>query len=381
METKKLKKILAIIFCICLAIYFAYAVILLIIHPTEIYVITKGEIKEEEETVGYIIRNETVIKDEDNLNGIYAITTEGQKVAKDEVVFRYYKESEKETTENIKKIDYEIQEELEKDKTSPSSADIKVIENQIEEKLIELNKLTNYQEMKKKIKYIGENTSDKNIKQLIKEREEYEKKLTNGALYKKSPASGTVSYRVDGLEEKLTPENLGEITDTFLEGLDLKTGQIISSSSDCGKIIDNFKYYIAITTNSELGNNAKVGDSVTLRLSGTEEEKADIVQINEGSGKKTIIFEVDRMSTTVINHRKIAVDIIWWEKAGFKVPNQAKSGIESKSYVKIQKQNENFSIISSYETKELQELGVSEEDIKNYKKIVNYDEIVLKKQK
>ena len=183
---------------------------------------------------------------------------------------------------------------------------------------------------------------------MIKEREEYEKKLTNGALYKKSPASGTVSYRVDGLEEKLTPENLGEITDTFLEG--------------------------------------------------TEEEKADIVQINEGSGKKTIIFEVDRMSTTVINHRKIAVDIIWWEKAGFKVPNQAiysetinnneinyviknKSGIESKSYVKIQKQNENFSIISSYETKELQELGVSEEDIKNYKKIVNYDEIVLKKQK
>lgn len=409
METKKLKKILAIIFCICLAIYFAYAVILLIIHPTEIYVITKGEIKEEEETVGYIIRNETVIKDEDNLNGIYAITTEGQKVAKDEVVFRYYKESEKETTENIKKIDYEIQEELEKDKTSPSSADIKVIENQIEEKLIELNKLTNYQEIKeykdnidelisKKIKYIGENTSDKNIKQLIKEREEYEKKLTNGALYKKSPASGTVSYRVDGLEEKLTPENLGEITDTFLEGLDLKTGQIISSSSDCGKIIDNFKYYIAITTNSELGNNAKVGDSVTLRLSGTEEEKADIVQINEESGKKTIIFEVDRMSTTVINHRKIAVDIIWWEKAGFKVPNQAiysetinnneinyviknKSGIESKSYVKIQKQNENFSIISSYETKELQELGVSEEDIKNCKKIVNYDEIVLKKQK
>ena len=52
------------------------------------------------------------------MNGIYAITTEGQKVAKDEVVFRYYKESEKETTENIKKIDYEIQEELEKDKTS-----------------------------------------------------------------------------------------------------------------------------------------------------------------------------------------------------------------------------------------------------------------------
>ena len=140
-KTSKLKKILTIIFCIGLIIYFLYAVILLIIQPTDMYVVTKGEIIEEDETIGYIIRNENVIKDEENLNGIYAIATEGQKVAKGEVVFRYYKESEKETTENIKKIDYEIQEELENDKTSPSSADIKVIENQIEEKLIEINKL------------------------------------------------------------------------------------------------------------------------------------------------------------------------------------------------------------------------------------------------
>ena len=104
------------------------------------------------------------------------------------------------------------------------------------------------------------------------------------------------------------------------------------------------------------------------------------------------------MSTSVINHRKIAVNVIWWEKAGFKVPNQAiyfeningqniyyvlknKSGVESKCYVKIQKQNEAFSIISSYEPKELQEIGVNEEDIKNYKKISNYDEIVIRSQK
>ena len=66
-------------------------------------------------------------------------------------------------TENIKKIDYEIQEELEKDKTSPSSADIKVIENQIEEKLIELNKLTNYQEIKEYKDNIDELISKKRI--------------------------------------------------------------------------------------------------------------------------------------------------------------------------------------------------------------------------
>ena len=150
-----------------------------------------------------------------------------------------------------------------------------------------------------------------------------------------------------------------------------------------------------IKNGTELGNKAKVGDSVILKLSGNEEENAKVVQINEGSGKRTIIFEVDRMTSTVINHRKISVNVIWWKKTGYKIPNQAiytenvngsdisyilksKAGVENKCYVKIEKQNETFSIISSYETKELQEIGVNENDIKNNKQITNYDEIIIK---
>ena len=406
MKTSKLKKIIAIIICVGLIIYFLYAVVLLIIQPTDIYILTKGEIIEEDETVGYVIRNEEIIKDEENSNGIYAIATEGQKVAKNEVIFRYYKESEKNITENIKQIDYQIQEELEKEDVTPSSADIKVIENQIEEKLTTLNSLSNYQEMKeykdnidslisKKIKYIGEITTNKDIKQLIKERENYEKQLTNGVLYKKSTTSGIVSYRVDGLEKKLRADNLEEITDTLLESLDLKTGQIISTSNECGKVIDNLRYYVAVVTNTELGKKAKVGDNAILKFAENEEENAKIVQINEGSGKRTIIFEVDRMTTTVINHRKISVNVIWLKKTGLKVPKQAiyteningkdvnyvlrnKSGIEDKCYVKVERQNEAFAIISSYETKELKELKIDENYIKNYKNISNYDEIILK---
>ena len=102
-KTKKLKRIIAIIIGICTIAYMLYAVILLIINPTDIYVITKGELFEDDENVGYIIRNEQVIKDNNNSNGIYTIATEGQKVAKDEIVFRYYKDSEKEITEEMKK--------------------------------------------------------------------------------------------------------------------------------------------------------------------------------------------------------------------------------------------------------------------------------------
>ena len=407
-KTKKLKKIIAIIVISVVLIYVIYAIILLLLNPNNVYILTKGELYAEDETVGYIIRDEKVIKDDENTNGIYKIATEGQKVAKDEYVFRYYKESEKELTDQIDEIDYKIQELLEKEKITPS-ADIKVIENQIEEKLINLNSLFNYQEIieyknnieeliSKKVNYISQLTSNNEIKKLIQQRNEYENQLKNGASYKTATISGVVSYKVDGLEDQLKPDNLANITDTYLESLDLKTGQIISSSTEYGKVIDNFKCYIAVIINSELAQQAKIEDKVTLRISTTEEDEAEIVQINEGSGTRTIIFELNNMSQNLINYRKIAVDIIWWQKSGYKVPNQAiitknvngqdlnyiirnKYGVQTEILVKVEKQNDKFSIISSYETKELQELGFNEEDIKNYKKISNYDEIILNNDK
>ena len=402
--TKQLKKIVAIIISIFIIIYIIYAIFLLVFNPSNIYILTKGELYAEDETVGYIIRDEQVIRDDENSSGIYKIASEGQKVAKDEYVFRYYKESEKELTEKINEVDYQIQELLEKEKIKPS-ADIKVIENQIEEKLNNLNYLSNYQEIReskdnieelisKKINYIAELTDNVEIKKYIQQRKEYENQLINGASYKTATMSGVVSYKVDGLEDKLKVNNFSELTDTFLESLDLKTGQIISSSNEYGKVIDNFKCYIAVVINSELAKQAKVGDKVTLRISTTEEDDAEIVQINEGSGNRTIIFELNNMSQNLINYRKIAIDIIWWEKNGYKVPNKAiftknfngqdlnyiirnKNGVQTEILVKIEKQNDKFSIISSYDSSELQELGIDEDYIKNYKKISNYDEIVL----
>ena len=402
--TKKLKKIVAIIISIFIIIYIIYAIFLLVFNPSNIYILTKGELYAEDETVGYIIRDEQVIRDDENSSGIYKIASEGQKVAKDEYVFRYYKESEKELTEKISEVDYQIQELLEKEKIKPS-ADIKVIENQIEEKLNNLNYLSNYQEIReskdnieelisKKINYIAELTDNVEIKKYIQQRKEYENQLINGASYKTATMSGVVSYKVDGLEDKLKVNNFSELTDTFLESLDLKTGQIISSSNEYGKVIDNFKCYIAVVINSELAKQAKVGDKVTLRISTTEEDDAEIVQINEGSGNRTIIFELNNMSQNLINYRKIAIDIIWWEKNGYKIPNKAiftknvngqdlnyiirnKNGVQTEILVKIEKRNDKFAIISSYDSSELQELGIDEDYIKNYKKISNYDEIVL----
>ena len=54
-----------------------------------------------------------------------------------------------------------------------------------------------------------------------------------------------------------------------------------------------------------------------------------------------------------------------------------KAGVQAKILVKIKKQTEKYSIIESYKNEELQELGLSAQEIRNYKKISNYDEIMI----
>ena len=399
---KKSKKLIAIFSALIIITYMIWAIFLLVSRSSETYIVRQGTLTQEDETVGYIIRDEKVEKGEDYENGIYEIATENQRVAVGDSIFRYYSDSEKEITEQVEEINKQIQEILEQE-NEVTSADIKAIESQIEEKIEHINTINNYQEIvedkknideliSKKINFIGDVTENKDIKKLVKDRKALEEKLKSGSKYQKAQMSGIVSYRVDGLEETLTPEKFNDINEKLLNSLDIKTGEIISTSDECGKVIDNFKCYIAVTLNSKQAREAKVNDSLKLRIS-NEETKAKIVQINEeNNNKRTIIFQINKMTEDLIKHRKVLVDVIWWNDSGLKVPNSTltkegnlyyvvrnKAGVQNKILVKIIKQTENYSIIDSYTEQELQELGFSQQDIKNYKKITNNHQIEIKK--
>lgn len=399
---KKSKKLIAIFSALIIITYMIWAIFLLVSRSSETYIVRQGALTQEDEAVGYIIRDEKVEKGEDYENGIYEIATENQRVAVGDSIFRYYSDSEKKLTEQVEEINKQIQEILEQE-NEVTSADIKAIESQIEEKIEHIKTINNYQEIvedkknideliSKKINFIGDVAENKDIKKLVKDRKALEENLKSGSKYQKAQMSGIVSYRVDGLEETLTPDKFNDINEKLLNSLDIKTGEIISTSDECGKVIDNFKCYIAVTLNSKQAMEAKVNDSLKLRIS-NEETKAKIVQINEeNNNKRTIIFQINKMTEDLIKHRKVLVDVIWWNDSGLKVPNSTltkernlyyvvrnKAGVQNKILVKIIKQTENYSIIDSYTDQELQELGFSQQEIKNYKKITNYDEIEIKK--
>lgn len=399
----KYKKLLAIVTLTIIAVYISYIMYVLIKEPTDTFTVEQGTVSLEETTVGYIIRDEVVVQGENYKNGMEQIVLEGERAAKDETIFRYYSNNESSLKEKIEELDVEIQEAMANIDTSVYYSEVKSIEEQIDEKVEEINSLSDYAKIKEykkeieslvteKAKRTGElSPSGSYIKQLIEERSQYEEQLNSGSEYVTAPMSGVVSYRVDGLEEVLTTDDFSTLSKEYLESLNLKTGKIIATSDEKGKIIDNFQCYIAVILSSDKAKEAEVGDSLEVRLSSGEEIDADIVYIDkEDEDNILIVLELDRLTEELINYRKISVDIVWWSYTGLKIPNQAiaeedglqyvvrtRAGYLSKLLVKVLRQNENYSIVTTYTTDELKELGFSTTEISNYKKITMYDEILL----
>lgn len=401
---KKINKpriVICTILAILILVYIMHAVINLINNPTETFIIRNGQVSKEETEIGYIIRDETIVKGENYKNGMEPIIDEGQKTAKNEAIFRYYSNGEEELKKKIADLDVKIEEKMKENNQELFSTDTKLIDKKINDILQSINKINSVQSMQenkralnnyitKKAQIAGElSPKGSYLKELVNQRNEYEKELNSNSEYIYAPKSGIMSYRIDGLEDTLTTNDLSKYNKVFLEKLSLKTGQIISTSTEQGKIVNNFECYIACTSKTKEAKNAKIGDKVKLTLPNSREIDAKVnTIINEGNDEVTVIFEFDQCIADLLSYRKISFDIIWWETEGFKVPNSAiinennlnyvirtKNGYLTKVLVKLGKQTENYSIVKNYSSSEIKELNIS----KNAKTTITlYDEILLK---
>lgn len=397
------KKIIISILLFCIIIYSIIIIYKLIGNPADNFFVENGEITFEESTEGYIIRDETIVEGNNYKNGIAQIKSEGDKVAKGESIFRYYSNNEEDLTKKIKDLDVKIQDAMSKDNTLFSS-DIKLLESQIEQKLVDIYEQNDIQKIKeykkdintyitKKAKIAGEKSpSGSYIKKLIDERTSYENKLNEGAEYVTAPKSGVVSYRVDGLEDVLSVDGFSKLNKKFLDDLKLKTSQVIATSEEKGKVINNFKCYLACYIKSDKAREAKIGDKVKIRLPNSKETTATVeyISLEEDNGV-LLVFGLENYVEELISYRKIAFDIIWWSDKGLKVPNSAivkdendisyvvrnRAGYYEKIYVNVLRNNNNYSIVKNYTTKELQELGIDNNQISNRKSISLYDQLVL----
>lgn len=396
------KKAVFIVLLILIIFYALFLVAKLVKNPTDTFVVTKGKLTQEETVLGYIAREETVVKGANYKNGMVKIKDEGAKVAKDDSIFRYYSVGEEELKSKIAKLDVEMQQIMQNEEGAFSS-DIKLLENQVEKELnavYEINSIQKIQEhtkninsyIAKKAKISGElSPSGSYLKQLLAQRQEYENQLIANSEYIKAPVSGIVSYRVDGLEDVLKVEDFSKFNKEFLHNLDLKTGQTVGLSEEMGKIINNYQCYIIFNSKSNEAKNSKVGDTIKIRLQNSNVINATIENIiNEEDKTKTITIKITKNIEDLISYRKISFDIIWWSEEGYKIPTEAIKEEDGKSYIirnrngyydkmliKILKQNDEYCIVEQYSAEELKELGFTNTQIYNMKNIALYDEILL----
>ena len=402
------RKIIIYIAIFLVVIYVIYTIYLLIKQPTDIFTLEEGTLYSEETDIGYVIRDEIVVQGENYKNGMEKIKSEGEKVAVNEAVFRYYTKNEESLKEKIAELDTKIQEAMQ-NKTETENGllqgDMLSLETQIDQKLLEISSIhdtTKLEEYKKEISELvtkkaniaGDSSPQGSyLKELIEERKNYENELNSGAEYVNSSKSGVVSYKVDGLEDVLKPteECFSTLTKAYLENLDLKTGKIVPTSEESGKIIDNTYCYIATISSSEEAKNAIVGDKIRVRLPSGSEVSVEITYIlEENDNDRLFILKIEKGVEELISYRKISFDLIWWSETGLKVPNQAivkendlayvvrnRAGYLNKLLVKVKREGEKYSIVEPYDTDELKKLGFSNEDIISYRKITLYDEVII----
>jgi len=382
--------------------YAIYGAIKLVKNPTNTFIVTNGKISQEENAIGYIVREETVVKGQNYKNGMVKIKSEGEKVAKGESIFRYYSSGENDLKTKIAELDTKIQEVMQNEQ-SVFTSDIKLLETQIEKELNSVYQVNNIQKIQEYKKNINSNISKKAkisgeqspsgsyLKQLLSEKEEYENRLNADAEYIVASEPGIVSYRVDGLEETLKTDNFANLDKEFLENLNIKTGQIVASSEEVGKIINNFQCYIIFNSSSNEAKDTKIGNTIKIRLQNADIVNASVENIiEETDGSRTITIKITDNVEKIIAYRKISFDIIWWDADGFRIPNDAikeenglsyvvrnRNGYYNKMLVKILKQNDEYCIVKQYKSEELKELGFSNTQIYNMKNIALYDEIVI----
>ena len=401
-EGKNIKKTMAVLILIAVIIYALFMVLKLIKNPTDTFIVSNGKLSDEETVNGYIVRDEKIVENQRRGKSIIRIKDEGQRVAKGNPIYRYYSDKELDLENKIADLNSKIQEAME-DNDNRFSSDKKLLETQIENELDNIykkNEIQKIQEYKKNInsyvtkksKIVGDSSpAGSYIKSLIDERSKYETQLESEAEYINAQTSGVVSYKVDGLENVLVPNDLGKLNKEFLEGLNLKKGQNIASSDDSAKIVNNYKCYIIFNSDSDQAKEVETNEKIKIKVQDSSEITATIKNIiTESDGSKTIAVEIEEQVEELISYRSISFDIIWWSATGFRIPNSAiktvnnvnyvvrnRNGYYNKMAVKILKQSEDYSIVEQCSRSELIELGLTTSEISDQKNITLYDEVLL----
>ena len=158
--------------------------------------------------------------------------------------------------------------------------------------------------------------------------------IQRGAPLLTAPEPGTVSYRIDGLETVLTPENLLEITPAaFARWLDAaRHGEQVAAATEAvragtavAEIIDSWSAWIALPVpTAAIANEwVKVGSEALWTLAGVP-VRVRIVRIDPAAaGPPLVVAQLLTGLPELLGRRVVPYRITWGEVQGYVLPATA----------------------------------------------------------
>ncbi|WZL74765.1 HlyD family efflux transporter periplasmic adaptor subunit [Clostridiaceae bacterium 35-E11] len=355
----------------------------------------------------YVIRNEQLIIS--NAEGdIKYFVQEGEKVEKGYKVVEIHKDAVDEITRKKLEVINQRIESLNDNKEYLFQSDVEKLDKEINNiidnlkqykekgdllKIYQLKKDLESKLDKKRIIVGDKSFAGKNLEALKVEQKQLVNQINNSIIAISSPVSGIISYKIDGYETILNPQNMATIELNKLKNMersvtDLRGTKVINQQP-LFKVVDNNSWYMITWIEKEYLEDYKEGRSVTFNFP-QGQIQGKILQIVLDDPKSMVIFEMDEYIEGFDTLRNISLDVVAVNYEGIKiyrdsiVERDGKKGVyvldinrhASFKPIKIIGYDDTYAIIKSnifYEK--------DGEDMKTITTVKLYDEIVRKASK
>ena len=312
----------------------------IMVNRTETQTATKVTVNDSFMANGWFFRNEVVVQGTTG-DTVKHIVQGGEKVQKNAALAIVYANANAlESSQKISVLDDQIELLENTAQMITTGSDTVKIESMITNKIVEISSQMQQSTVSGIQSGVNEfrnlclrraiDTVDKEVllnqaQSLKSERNYLEQQIGNSSMTIASPASGFFSEIVDGFETQLTISTLDNMTAEELENLD--SSKINSASSDTlGKIVQDFRWYFAMSVLKEKIEDLSVGDSLLLRFAQVSSDiQVSVYDIRKQKNQENALLIVSGMEITpeILSMRYQSVEVIKKIYTGIQVPKSA----------------------------------------------------------
>lgn len=312
----------------------------IMVNKTETQTAVKVTVNDSFMSNGWFFRNEVVVQGTTG-DTVKHIVQGGEKVQKNAALAVVYTSaSALENSQKISVLDDQIELLENAAQMITSGSDSVKIESMITNKIAELSSemqqssvsgmessVTELRNLclRRAIDSVDKETLLEQAQSLKSERNYLQQQTGNSSITIASPASGYFSEVIDGFESKLTISSLDTMTASELENLD--PSKITTTSSDTlGKVVQDFRWYFAMSVPKENVEDLSVGDSLLLRFAQVSNDiQVSVHDIRKQKNDENALLIVSGMEITpeILSMRYQSVEVIKKIYTGIQVPKNA----------------------------------------------------------